>query len=248
VVSELFLSATAQAADVVLPAQAFTEREGTFTSGERRVQRFYPAVPPVGQSCADWQIFSQIGERVGQGKAQPGAAAIMVEIGKSVPEYAGISYQSLAKVEKQTPDVGGLDLYYGGTAYQNKAGLGVQYPTAADRGEAVAMVAVTGNGRSHDGKLVAVPITLLYDRGTTFFRTEMMRPRMPLPFVEINSADAAKLGVKDGEMIALTAGGKEMQVKARVDGRAPAGAVLVPQSLGGPVLAGAVEIAIRKTV
>jgi NADH-quinone oxidoreductase subunit G len=180
----------------------------------------------------------------------------MGEIAKAVPEYAGISYQALARVEKQIPDVGGVDLYYGGTARENTAGLGVQYPTAADRGEAVAAVAVAAAGtareqhatRSHDGKLVAVPTTLLYDRGTTFFRTEMMRPRMPLPFVEINSADAAKLGVKDGEMIALTVDGKETQVKARVDSRAPEGAVLVPQSLGGPVLAGAVEIAIRKTV
>ena len=93
---------------------------------------------------------------------------------------------------------------------------------------------------------MAVPTTLLYDRGTTFFRTEVMRPRMPLPFVEINTADAAKLGIADGEMIVLTVDGKEMQMKARVDSRAPAGAVLVPQSLGGPVLSRAVETAIKK--
>ncbi len=249
IVSELFLTATARAADVVLPAQAFTEREGTFTNGERRVQRFYPAVPSVGRSRADWQIFALIGERVGQGKAKPSAAAVMDEIAKAVPEYAGISYQALARVEKQLPDVGGVDLYYGGTAYENRAGLGAQYPTAADRGEAVAAIALESIAparRSHKGGLMAVPTTLLYDRGTTFFRSEMMRPRMPLPFVEINSADAAKLGVKDGAMVALTVDGKEMQVKARVDSRAPEGAVLVPQSLGGPVLAGAVEIAIRR--
>ena len=254
VVSELFLTDTAQAADIVLPAQAFAEREGTFTNGERRVQRFYPAVPAVGRSRADWQIFSQIGEWVGHGKAQPGAAAVMVEIGKKVPEYVGISYQTLAKVEKQLPDVGGLDLYYGGTAYENKAGLGVLYRTAADRGEAVAVESIAAVGtareqpasRSSKGGLVAVPTTLLYDRGTTIFRTEMMRPRMPLPFGEINSADAARLGVKDGDMIALNVDGKETQIKARVDGRAPAGAVLVPQSLGGPVLSRAIETAIKK--
>ncbi|MBI3244207.1 MAG: NADH-quinone oxidoreductase subunit NuoG [Chloroflexi bacterium] len=126
VVTELFLTATAKEADVVLPAQAFTEREGTFTNGERRVQRFYPAVPALGQSCADWQIFTRLGEKMGQGKAKAGAAAIMLEISKAVTQYSGLTYQSLARVEKQFPDVGGADLYYGGTAFENTAGLGVQ--------------------------------------------------------------------------------------------------------------------------
>ena len=96
VVSELFLTETAQAADVVLPAQAFTEREGTFTNGERRVQRYYPAGPALGASKADWQIFALIGEKMGLGKAKAGAAAVFAEIAKMVPGYAGLSYQKPA--------------------------------------------------------------------------------------------------------------------------------------------------------
>ena len=79
-------------------------------------------------------------------------------------------------------------------------------------------------------------MTLLYDRGTTFVRSYVMHPRIPAPFVELNSADAQKLGIADGDMVTLNVNGKEAQMTARVDGRAPAGAVLVPQSLGGPVL------------
>ena len=69
VVQELHLSETAKLADVVLPAQAFTERDGTYTNAERRVQRFYPAVPPMPGTVADFAISAQIvrpsGQRVG---------------------------------------------------------------------------------------------------------------------------------------------------------------------------------------
>ncbi|MBI4314474.1 MAG: molybdopterin-dependent oxidoreductase, partial [Chloroflexi bacterium] len=244
-VSELFRTATANAADVVLPAQAFTEREGSFTSGERRVQRFYPAVPAMGHSRADWQIFSQLGERVGQGQARPGAAAVMTEISKAVPDYSGVTYQAMAKVEKQFPDVGGTDLYYGGTAYQNNAGLGVQYPSAADRGEPVA-VAEVASVAHRVGGLVAAPITVLYDRGTTFIRSYVMHPRIPRPYIVINPADAAALGIADGETIVLSVNGKELSAAARVDGHAPAGALLAPQSLGSPALVGLTPAAAHK--
>ncbi len=91
-----------------------------------------------------------------------------------------------------------------------------------------------------------MPTTLLYDRGTTFYRSYLMHPRIPMPYVEINSADAAKLGVTDGETILLTVNGQEAQVTARVDGRAPEGALLVPQSLGGPTLSGATATSVKK--
>ena len=58
-------TATTEIADIVLPAQAFTEREGTLTSGERRVQRFYTAVPPTGESKADFAITAQISQSYG---------------------------------------------------------------------------------------------------------------------------------------------------------------------------------------
>ncbi|HRF96637.1 MAG TPA: NADH-quinone oxidoreductase subunit NuoG, partial [Aggregatilineales bacterium] len=133
----LFADAVSAKAKVVLPLQSFAERDGTFTNGERRVQRFYTAQGPMGDSLPAWQIFSRVGEALGQGRAKLSAAAVMQEIAKTITAFDGITYRSLAKVERQFPDVGGNDLYYGGTAYQNKGGLGVQLPTSADKGETV---------------------------------------------------------------------------------------------------------------
>ena len=65
IVQELFLTETAKQADVVLPALAWAERDGTLTNAERRVQRYYKAIPPLAQARADWEVFSQIAEKLG---------------------------------------------------------------------------------------------------------------------------------------------------------------------------------------
>ncbi len=132
VVQELFMTETAALADVVLPAQSWVEREGTFTNGERRVQRYYPAIQPVGDNRADWQILAQIGERVGLGKPAFASSLVFNEVAKAVPQYKGMNYRSLAQVVKQWPDVGGDDMYYGGNAYENKQGLGQQWKVVAE--------------------------------------------------------------------------------------------------------------------
>jgi predicted molibdopterin-dependent oxidoreductase YjgC len=86
-VQELFLTETAKLADVVLPAQSWAEREGTFTSGERRVQRYYPAIPAMGEARPDWQILAQLSERVGMGKPPFAASLVFKEIAAAVPQY-----------------------------------------------------------------------------------------------------------------------------------------------------------------
>jgi NADH-quinone oxidoreductase subunit G len=246
VVQELFLTETAKLADVVLPAAAWTEREGTFTNGERRVQRFYPAVMAKGQ--ADFQIAAEIGAQVGVTRSVPThASLVMLEIARNIPAYAGLNYQELAQVEKQWPDVGGVDLYYGGTAYTNEQGLGVQLKSGAERGEVVASGKVEAHEPKREG-LTLVPTTLLFDRGTTFGRSVLMHPRLPQPYVELNAADAAKLGVKAGDTVTLAMDGVSTQVAARVAerGRAPEGIALMPQSLGLAVPAQPTRVTISK--
>ena len=126
VVQELFLTDTAKMADVVLPVQAYTEREGTYTSGERRVQRFYPAVRPLVGLLPDFAIAAQLGQRLGRQVEGRSAARVMDAIAAALPSqaYAGLSYPKLAESPEQWPLVGRADLYYGGTSYDNHQGIG----------------------------------------------------------------------------------------------------------------------------
>src|SRR5579859_1266819 len=235
VVQELFLTETAKAADVVLPAAAWSEREGTFTSGERRVQRFYPGNTMKGRP--DFELAGEIGQRLGVTLPRF-AGQIMLEIAKNVPAYAGLSYQKLAETTEQWPDVGGRDLYYGGTSYTNRQGLVVQLPSGAERGEAVAAgpiqpSSVVAPAHQADASgLTLVPTSLLYDRGALIARALVVQPRLPHPYVDLNAADAARLDVHDGDSVTLAAGDWQASAQARVGGRAPEGVVLMPAGLG----------------
>jgi NADH-quinone oxidoreductase subunit G len=127
VVQELFLTQTAQQADVVLPALAWAERDGTFTNAERRVQRYYKALPPTGQAKADWDIFRSVAEKLGLKWMFFGAESVMNDIAARVPAYAGLDYARLAETKEEWPPVGtSSDLYFGGTAYDNRGGVGAQ--------------------------------------------------------------------------------------------------------------------------
>jgi NADH-quinone oxidoreductase subunit G len=247
VVQELFLTETAKAADVVLPASAWAEREGTYTSGERRVQRFYPAIAAAHNSRPDYQIVAEVGARMGV-TVPMHAPQVLLAIAREVPAYAGLTYQKLAEVVEQLPDVGGRDLYYGGTSYTNSQGLGVQVPSGVELGQAVATgtLRVAAPAPAEAEGLTLVPTTLLYDRGTTFVRSLVMHPRLPQPYVELNSADAARLSVQNGDAVVVSGEGYTATVAARVDGCAPAGVALLPASLGPKVPPGATRVGVRK--
>ena len=119
-------------ADFVLPIQTFAERDGSFVNGERRVQRFYLAQGPMGQALPAWKLFGSIRQEMGMSHLKPSAAAVMLELSKNVKAFTGMQYKALAQVKRQFPDVGGRDQYYGGTAYTNEGGVGIQIPSKAD--------------------------------------------------------------------------------------------------------------------
>ncbi|MCK4830065.1 molybdopterin-dependent oxidoreductase, partial [bacterium] len=104
VVQDIFLSDTAEYADVVLPAASFAEKEGTFTNTERRVQRIRKAINPPGEAKADWQILCEIARKCkykGMNYTHP--SQVMDEIATLTPIYAGISYQRLDPFGIQWP-------------------------------------------------------------------------------------------------------------------------------------------------
>jgi predicted molibdopterin-dependent oxidoreductase YjgC len=207
-------------------------------------------VPAQGKP--DFQIAAEIGARVGV--TLPGfASSIFIEIAQRVPAYAGLTYRSLARAEAQWPDIGGRDFYgvnyyYGGTSFVNAQGLGVQLKSGAERGQAVAPGKVDAHEVRREG-LTLVPTTLLYDRGATFLPSRLMHPRLPEAFVELSAADAARLSVKDGDVVTVTPeGGASARVIARVarGDRAPEGVVLMPESLGPAVPARATRVTISR--
>jgi NADH-quinone oxidoreductase subunit G len=238
VVQELFMTATAEVADVVLPAQSWAEREGSFTSGERRVQRFYPVIRPLGECRADWQIFAQVGERVGLGKPLFAASLVFRDIAASVPLYEGLDYRKLAQVDPQWPRVGDEDVYYGGTSYKNESGLGVQWPSAAQN-QAVRPFELPGITAGHEDGLHVISTAALYKRGTLLDHTELLDGRVAEPVLFLTAEDAASRGIDEGDALELTLGETNVQVRARLDGDAPSGVALLrgagPRGYAGPV-------------
>jgi formate dehydrogenase major subunit len=95
VVQDIVFSETARFADLVLPACPSLEKEGTFTNTERRIQRIYRAMEPVGQSKADWEIIQDVANAMGAGWHYSHPSEIMAEVARLTPLFAGVTYERL---------------------------------------------------------------------------------------------------------------------------------------------------------
>src|SRR5215212_1790968 len=200
VVQDVMETATTAIADVVLPAQAFTEREGTLTSGERRVQKFYAAVPVTGEAKPDFAITSQIARHMGVILEGTSLTALFDILADSVKSFEGLSYAKLAEVRPQWPIVGRGDMYYGGTTYENKHGMGAQLSAAVTHGETVSLPKVEKEAaaRPKENELLAVPINKLFDRGTTVMMSaNLLRDRIGGPTIFLHPDAAQNLGVEE---------------------------------------------------
>ncbi|MDP1714710.1 MAG: NADH-quinone oxidoreductase subunit NuoG [Anaerolineales bacterium] len=241
-VQDILETATTEIADVVFPAQAYTEREGTFTSGERRVQRFYAAVPVKGDSKPDYSIASQIARHMGIILEGSSVSVVFDILANSLAAFTDLSYEKLAEVHGQWPIVGRGDLYYGGTTYENTQGLGVQLVPTAQAGETVRIPKVRKEAalRPKEKELLAVPINKLYDRGVTAAGPpRLLDQRIGEATVTLHSSAAKRLGVEAGARVKISFDSVSGEVIVKIDDTISAGVVLVPRSMG---------IAIRKPV
>ncbi|MDA0347654.1 MAG: formate dehydrogenase subunit alpha [Verrucomicrobia bacterium] len=110
VVQEIFMTPTALMADVVLPGASFLEKSGTFTNGERRIQRVNQVVEPIGDSKPDGQIIVELMNRMGYQQPDYDPAVLLEEISGIVPFFAGVKWDELGDNGKQWPvAVGGQD-------------------------------------------------------------------------------------------------------------------------------------------
>jgi NADH-quinone oxidoreductase subunit G len=238
IVQELFLTETASLADVVLPAQAYTERDGSFTSGERRVQRFFPAVPPLPEARPDFAITAQIASGLGLMLESHSASHVLDRLAASVNAFSGLSFLKLAEVTGQWPIVGCGDLYYGGTTYENTQGLGVHLalsllpsPTGTSEGK--------GGGAAGEGKTLhpdeeqwlALPVTRLYDSGITVLTSALLRSHIGDASFILNPQAAKSLGIQSGDLLKVNG----LEAQAVLDETVPASVVMVPRSMGIPI-------------
>ena len=234
VVQDVMQTATTGIADVVLPARTFTEREGTLTSGERRVQRFYSAVPPTGESRADYTITAQVAGHMGIDLEGFSVSAVFERLAASVKSFAGLTYAKISEVKPQWPIVGRGDMYYGGTTYENTMGLGAHLP-AATQGEAQAIERPHREKvpRPKGDELLAVPVNKLYDRGTTVMQSaDLLRDRIGHPTIALHPDAAKNLGVEAGQLVHVSFDGVSGEARVKLDPTISVEVALVPREMG----------------
>jgi formate dehydrogenase major subunit len=224
VVQDLFLTETARYADVVLPGASFAEKTGTFVNTERRIQLSERAIDPPGEARTDWEILVDLSKRVGLATPFQSPEEVMTEISALAPSWAGVTYERLVGGGLQYPVPHGE---HPGTAFlfddrfptdDGRARFhGVEY---ADPGELPddEFPFVMGTGRQ----------LYHWHTGTMTRRSQGLDAREPVPTVEVNPADAAELGVADGDLIRITSRRNTMLIPVRVSNRVARRQVFVP--------------------
>jgi NADH-quinone oxidoreductase subunit G len=232
-VQELFQTETTRLADAVFPARAFSERDGSFTSAARRVQRFYPAVPAFGESRPDFAITASLAKKAGLELEGDSASIVMDQAALKFKAFSGLSYSRLAEVLEQWPIVGRGDIYYGGTTYANTQGLGCQL-ALSETGK-TSEVKPAESMRPNEDELLAVPVSQLYDRGLTVISSEILQAHIGEATLCISPDTAAQYKVKTGEMTQLKINGTVCKVRVLVDETVPASVAILPRSMGIPI-------------
>lgn len=244
IVQELFLTPTAESADVVLPAQSWAERDGTYTSGERRVQRFYAAITKLGDSRPDWQILAQVLNKLTDGaeKVPFGASLVFKELAKAARPYKDMDYRSLAQVVEQFPKVGGEDLYYGGTSYDNTAGMGQQWAVSAETKKPKKPYDVPPIVVADSAGLPLIPIAHNYPPGALLHHSAILSKRMAQAQARLHPDDMQRLNVADGDTLTLRVNDRLESVTVCADQTTPVGLGLL-QGLAAHASLASVELA-----
>ncbi len=222
VVQDIFLSETAEYADVILPAASFAEKDGTFTNTERRIQRINKAVEAPGQARPDWEIICDLARRMGYEMSYNSVAEIMDEIAEVTPIYGGIYYDRLGETGLQWPCT---DREHPGTKFlhQGKFSRGkgkfnpASYiPPAEEPDEEYDMFMMTGR------------MLYQFHTGTMTRNSEAINIYQPDAYVEVNREDAAEIGIEDGDRVRVSSRRGTVETYARVGERVRKGHLFMP--------------------
>lgn len=227
VVQDIFLTETAQLADVVLPAACWGEKEGTFTNTCRAVQRVRKAVESPGEAKADWEIITSIARRLGAAWDFESASDVFEAIARVTPSYAGMSHSRL-----------------------DKGSLAWPCPTPEHPGTPILHTARFGrpNGKAtfvpcewkaphewpdEEFPFLATTGRLLYH----YHSGSMTRRSAPGEFikelyVEVHPEDAALMGLAEGDRVRVTSRRGSVEGRAKVTDRVPPKMVFLPFHFG----------------
>ncbi len=222
VVQDIFLTETAQTADVVLPARCFAEKDGTFSNTERKVQRIREAVTPPGEAKYDWEITCEIATRMGYAMSYENSEAIMKEIAQVTPSYGGISYDRIEKEGLHWPCP---DANHPGTPMLH---IG-QFPKG--RGQFHSIDYIAPNELPDDNYPLALTTGRMlyhYHTGTMTRKSEGLNERAPENFIEISAVDASNLGISNGDMTKVSSRRGQVKASVVVSSKMSVGTVFMP--------------------
>ncbi len=212
-VQDIFMTETAEYADVILPATSWAERGGTVTNTDRRVQLMRPATTVPGNTRHDLEILCEIGTRLfGEGFEFDDPQDVFEEIREVTPDYHGITYDALGEEGIQWPclepgDAGDQYLYE--DSFDTDNGLGkirgcLHKPPEETPDEEYPLILTTARLEEH------------YNTGTMTTRSPILMRRTPENFVDIHPADAEARGIEDGEYVKIRSRRGEIVVEANV--------------------------------
>ena len=225
VVQDIFMTETAAFADVILPASAFPEKDGTVTNTDRRVQMGRAAVPMPGEARQDWWIIQELANRMGLGWSYTHPRDVFAEMRMVMPSLTGISWQRLEAEDAVTYPCAdetspGRDVIFG-EGFPTPTGRGRMTPAevlppAETPDEEYPIVLTTGRLLEH------------WHTGSMTRRSTVLDAIEPEPEVHMAPETLQGLQVEPGALVRVVTRRGEIELAARVDPKLPSGLIFVP--------------------
>jgi formate dehydrogenase alpha subunit len=221
VVQDIFMTETAQLANVVLPAACSFEKEGTFSNTERRVQRVRKAVNPPGEARDDLSIIMALSAAMGYPMDYRSPEQVLEEFGKVWPALAGITYDRIKSRGIAWPCP---TKDHPGTEFLYKDGFAKKIPFVPIAYNPPAEV-VCGN---YPFVLTTGRNLFQYHSGSMSRRVGAIEKHAGEAYIELNPADGGKLGIANGDMVRVLSRRGDVKIKARFTRRISEGTVFIP--------------------
>jgi formate dehydrogenase major subunit len=225
VVQDIFLTETAYLADVILPASAFPEKDGSFTNTDRLVQMGRQAIKPPGDARQDLWIIQQIGQRLGLDWQYQHVSEVFDEMRHTMPSIGGITWERLDREHAVT-----YPCIHEGDPGQSVVFVD-SFPRETGRARFVPADIIPANERPDTD----YPMVLITGRQLEHWHTGSMTRRAtvldaiePDPVALVHPLDLADMGGKPGDLVTIESRRGSVSLYARADESSPRGAVFVP--------------------